>query len=218
MNINAASVGATTAVAMPLVVALDADLSLQARAIYGYLSMLGRDGNPFGIERDRVAAATGLSRDPFLDNMKQLLTAGYIVKLKDNTTSRFTSPFYLLPNWPTKYADAPHRALTYIEQKAVEGRDIYAPGICMIPETLYAQPTVPGVAKGFYIVMLGIAAANGSNIVQMSDIAEFTGLSSKTRGASSVRAENSLRSRIRLLQTRNCLRQSLNPRKSRKRQ
>ena len=139
---------------------LDTDLSLTAKAIYGYLCSLTGKGATAFPGRDTILHALGIDKATYYKHFKALMEHGYVsVEQEKGQDGKFPHNVYRIEDNPRKFADDPRYKADDFSQGSLSVTGLMAAGYGRLPYLVMTDPRISVKAKGMYAYFVSFSGA-----------------------------------------------------------
>lgn len=139
---------------------LDTDLSLTAKAIYGYLCSLTGKGATAFPGRDTILQALDIDKATYYKHFKALTEHGYIsVEQEKGQDGKFPHNVYRIEDNPRKFADDPRYKADDFSQGSLSVTGLMAAGYGRLSYMVMTDPRISVKAKGMYAYFVSFSGA-----------------------------------------------------------
>lgn len=139
---------------------LDTDLSLTAKAIYGYLCSLTGKGATAFPGRDTILQALGIDKATYYKHFKILTEHGYVsVEQEKVQDGKFPHNVYRIEDNPRKFADDPRYKADDFSQGSLSVTGLMAAGYGRLSYMVMTDSRISVKAKGMYAYFVSFSGA-----------------------------------------------------------
>lgn len=139
---------------------LDTDLSLTAKAIYGYLCSLTGKGATAFPGRDTILQALDIDKATYYKHFKTLTEHGYVsVEQEKGQDGKFPHNVYRIEDNPRKFADDPRYKADDFSQGSLSVTGLMAAGYGRLSYMVMTDPRISVKAKGMYAYFVSFSGA-----------------------------------------------------------
>ena len=139
---------------------LDTDLSLTAKAIYGYLCSLTSKGATAFPGRDTILHALDIDKATYYKHFKALTEHGYVsVEQEKGRDGQFPHNVYRIEDNPRKFADDPRYKVDDFSQGSLSLTGLMAAGYGRLSYMVMTDSRISVKAKGMYAYFVSFSGA-----------------------------------------------------------
>jgi len=161
---------------IPKFIMHDKDLSLESKAIYGYLSSLCGNGEATFPSRSRILSALNLSKNGYYSHYNALIDQGYIKVSKSNPKDIKSHNIYTIVAYPKKVEEFANKN----NDNRVISNSIDSYGYGILPKAVMMDERLDIKAKGIYCYFASYAGAGDTAFPEKKNILYHLKLSEKT--------------------------------------